>query len=105
MPGSCQLVKLIIEGIRAQRKGSSQAWLSDLIEGGKEFEVLGFAGNAPYINVDKAFGDTKPVWVHPWGIPALWLRHKQFPGMMMASPTIRLNENIRGERNMEGYTG
>jgi hypothetical protein len=100
-----KLAQLTIDGIRAQKSGEYPVWLSDMIEAGKEFEIVGFAGNAPYINVDKTFGDTKPVWVHPWGIPALLLRHRQFPAMMIVSPTIRLNENIRGERNMEGYTG
>lgn len=101
------LVDLIIDGIRAQRKSkrSDQVWLSDYLRNEKDFEIIGFALNAPYINVDRSWGDTKPLWVHPWGIPAILGRHRKLPSLVMASPTIRLNENINGSKAMEGYTG
>jgi len=102
-----KLASLLIDGIGTQKKTKKpeEVWLSDFIEGEKEFRVIGFAANAPYINVDRAFGDTKPIWVHPWGIPSLLLKHKTLPVIMMVSPAIRLNENLLGSRNMEGYTG
>lgn len=101
------LSDLLIDGIKAQRRGKkeSDVWLSDFVRSGKEFRVIGFAANAPYINVDRAYGDTRPIWVHPWGIPALLLRHKELPVILMISPAIRLNENLLGNKNMEGYTG
>lgn len=101
------LVRLLVEGIEAQRgkKSSEERWLSDFIKREDEFKIVGFAANAPYINVDRAFGDTAPIWVHPWGIPALLLKHREMPAIMMVSPTIRLNENIYGSKAMEGYTG
>lgn len=107
LPEKKQLVRLLLSGLVAQRKGkkSDERWLSDLIQDGKEFQVIGFAANAPYINVDRKWGDTRPIWVHPWGIPAIMLRHKRLPILMMVSPAIRLNENLLGSKSMEGYTG
>lgn len=101
------LANLILAGLVAQRKGkrSDEVWLSDFIAKGREFKIVGFAANAPYINVDRKWGDTKPIWVHPWGIPALLLKHKTLPIIMMVSPAIRLNENMLGDKSMEGYTG
>lgn len=101
------LVGLLIQGIvdHRKKKADGDVWLSDLISSEREFKIEGFALNAPYINVDKAYGDTQPIWVHPWGIPALLLRHRTLPVIMMVSPAIRLNENLMGSRNMEGYTG
>lgn len=106
-PEKKQLAKLLITGIERQRKSkaSDETWLSEFISSQKEFTIEGFAANAPYINVDKNYGDTKPIWVHPWGIPALLLKHKTLPVIMMVSPAIRLNENLLGSNNMEGYTG
>lgn len=102
-----ELARLLISGLvdQRKRKAEGEEWLSDLISKEKELRIVGFALNAPYINVDKSYGDTRPIWVHPWGIPALLLRHRTLPVIMMVSPAIRLNENLMGSRNMEGYTG
>lgn len=109
-----KLKGMIVEGIRDHRSKEKKnfappraqtKWLSDLVENKNEFEVVGFAANAPYINVDKNYGDTQPIWVHPWGVPTLLLKLKGNPAMMMVSPAIRLNENFLGDRSMEGYTG
>jgi hypothetical protein len=64
-----ELRGLLIDGIRDQRpkenknlsSRKNQTWLSDFVDGEKEFETIGFAANAPYINVDKSYGDTKPI--------------------------------------------
>lgn len=113
-----KLKDMIVEGIRDHRSKSNPKekknfapsrketrWLSDLVSDGREFEVVGFAANAPYINIDKDYGDTQPIWVHPWGVPTLLLKLKGNPAMMMVGPAIRLNENFLGDRSMEGYTG
>lgn len=102
-----KLADLIIEGIKSYRqsKSSQEKWLTDFIRDEKEFKLLGFAVNIPYINVDSKWGDTKPLWIHPWGTPQLLLWIKGLPAIMIVGPTIRLNENIFGDRSMEGYTG
>lgn len=102
-----RLKELIIDGIRTYRKGSEKKseWLSDYVESGRDFEILGFALNHSYINVDPGYGDTKPLWIHPWGTPSLLLKHKRLPYFMVTGPSIRLDENVRGEKNMLGWTG
>lgn len=102
-----ELADLIIEGIAAHRKNKTpqEKWLSDFIQDEKEFKILGFAVNIPYINVDSKWGDTKPLWIHPWGTPQLLLWIKGLPAIIIVGPTIRLNENIFGDKNMEGWTG
>lgn len=101
------LENLIIEGIESYRKtlSSGQQWLSDFIRAGKDFSVMGFAINIPYINVERKFGPTDTLWVHAWATPQLLLRHRTLPAIMIVGPSIRLDENIFGDRSMEGYTG
>lgn len=101
-----KLYALCIEGIRVYRKEKkSDKWLSDYLDSGKDFNFLGFSANFPYINVDPKFGDTKSLWIHAWGTPQLLFQHKQLPVMMIVGPSVRLDENVLGERNMLGFTG
>lgn len=102
-----ELEDLIIKGIESYRKSLTpgQEWLSDFIRSGKDFTVTGFAVNIPYINIERRFGPTDPLWVHAWGTPQLLLAHRKLPVIMIVGPSIRLDENIFGDRSMEGYTG
>lgn len=102
-----KLKDLILEGIETYRvrKNINETWLSDFIRSEKDFKIVGFAINIPYINIDKKWGDTKPLWMHPWATPQLLLKHKRLPCIMIVGPSIRLNENVMGDKSMEGYTG
>jgi len=107
LPEKTKLAKILLDGISIQRKSKDgdEVWLTDFLSKQKSFKLAGFALNAPYINVDRSYGDTRPIWVHPWGIPTLYYLDDKLPVTMMISPALRLNENLLGSRNMEGYTG
>lgn len=102
-----ELLDRILVGFEAQRKYKKpdQKWLSDVIREGDPFEVLGFVANIPYYNINKKWGDDTVFWIHPWGTAQILLRHNELPIIMIAGPSIRLNKNIFGQSNMEGYTG
>ena len=102
-----KLYNLTLDGIRTYRKENSKGdiWLSDFLESEKDFQFQGFALNLPYINVDPKFGDTKSFWIHPWGTPQLLFSHRRLPIIMIVGPSVRLDQNVLGERNMLGYTG
>jgi hypothetical protein len=102
-----KLYELTIDGIRTYRKDNSKGdvWLSDFLESNKDFEFHGFTLNLPYINVDPKFGDTKSFWIHPWGTPQLLFTHRRLPIIMVVGPSVRLDQNVLGDRNMTGYTG
>lgn len=101
------LLKLSLDGLRSYRKENKKkdGWFSDYLESNKDFELVGFALNYSYINLDPKYGDTGPVWVHPWGLPSLLYRHKRNPVYMLTGPAHRLDENILGQTNMVGHTG
>lgn len=97
----------LIDGIKfyRKRKDAGKKWLSDFLVNENEFTLVGFSVNISYINVDPKWGDTNVLWIHPWGTPQLLMNHENLPCMIIVGPSIRLNENILGEKNMEGYTG
>lgn len=102
-----KLYKLCIDGIRTYRKESKKSdnWLSDYLDSGKDFKFTGFSANFPYINVDPKYGDTEAFWIHAWGTPQLLFTHLRLPVMIIVGPSVRLDENVLGERNMLGFTG
>lgn len=102
-----KMFDLIIEGIRSYRpaKSKDDKWLSDYLISNSDWKFLGFSANLPYLNVDPSTGDTKNFWIHAWGTPQLLFSHRRLPAMMIAGPSVRLDENVMGERNMTGFTG
>jgi len=103
-----KLVELLIDGVEShknQNKKGSKGWFSDFLRSGTEYEIEGFALNISYLNIDPKFGETKPLWVHGCGTPALLLKNKQYPFFIITGPSLRLDENIFGDRNMTGFTG
>lgn len=101
------LVDLVFAGVQSYREGSEKrkGWLSDYLKNSPEFELVGFALNHTYINVESKYGDTQPLWVHPWGTPVLLYVHRDEPFFILTGPALRLDENVRGEKNMVGFTG
>lgn len=104
-----ELFDLLVEGIRAHRKEnknpSGGKWLSDVIKSQSDFKLVGYSMNIPYLNVEKRHGNTRPLWIHPWGTPQMYLQHRKLPVTMIAGPSIRLDENVLGDKNMLGFTG
>jgi hypothetical protein len=104
-------VRQVLDGIRSYRRGLAVKWLSDLIEEQKEFEIVGFAANFSYVNlVGSKTCDPKAVYLHKWETPALLLKHRRLPIVIMTSPSVRLNDTILREQgnlvpNVEGFTG
>jgi hypothetical protein len=105
------LVDKLISGLRAQKKSKKpgQKWLSDFLEAqtssNSEFILKGFCINCCYLRIDGEHGDIKPLWIHPWGTPQLLFTHRDFPAIMIVGPSMRLNENVFGQKDMVGYTG
>lgn len=102
------LLKLSLDGLRSyqkENKNKSRGWFSDYLANNKDFDLKGYALNFSYINLDPKYGDTGPIWVHPWGLPSLLYQHKRNPIYMLTGPAHRLDENILGQTNMVGHTG
>lgn len=93
-----------IESYRAENQPGEKGWLSDYLRSEQDYKPLGFVLNMSYTNVDPSFGSTSPFWVHPWGIPMILFVHKRLPFFMEVGPSMRLDENVVGEKNMVGYT-
>lgn len=102
-----ELFEATIEGIRSYRSENSDKkvtnWISDYLESGKDFKFLGFVADLPYINVDPSTGDTRTFWMHAWGTPQLLFSHHNLPIMMIIGPSLRLDENVLGQKNMVGF--
>jgi hypothetical protein len=103
-----KLLELSLDGMRSyqkENKNKSRGWFSDYLANNKDFTLKGYALNFSYINLDPEYGETGPIWVHPWGLPSLLYQHKRNPIYMLTGPAHRLDENILGQRNMTGHTG
>jgi len=102
-----KLYDLSLDGMRSYRKDNPKksGWFSDYLENNKDFVLKGYVVNYSYINLDPKYGETAPVWVHPWGLPSMLYAHKRLPIYMLTGPAHRLDENILGQRNMVGHTG
>lgn len=98
----------IMNGVKSYR-GTTQSggkkWLTDYLTEGKDFKFAGFVANLPYINLDKDYGETDTFWVHSWGTPQLLFMDKHLPVIMLVGPSIRLDENVLGHKDMTGFTG
>ncbi len=57
----------------------------------KEYQLVGIMPNIMYIRVKGSKDDLDPIWVHPWGLPALVFKHKKTCALLIAGPGIRWN--------------
>jgi|688.fasta_scaffold1230400_1 hypothetical protein len=104
-------VETIVAGIRSYRPEKAKAsdshttrYLSDALMDDGTWEILGFATNISYVRVDAPDKDMlKYIWVHPWGTPALLLKHRRLPVVIMAGPGIRWDDTILREITENGY--
>jgi len=105
-------VETIIEGIRSYRDpkkanavdDATKKYLSDALLDESTWEIVGFAPNISYVRVDCPDKEMLGyIWVHPWGTPALLLKHRRLPICIMAGPGIRWNDTILRELKENGY--
>lgn len=101
------LLEATMDGIRSYREEHADqkttTWISDYLESGKDFKFLGFVADLPYINIDPSTGDTRTFWMHAWGTPQLLFSHHSLPIIMIIGPSLRLDENVLGQKNMVGF--
>lgn len=115
-----QWVKAIIDGIRSYRDVKAAnpnlqkevAYLSDVIQDDRTWELIGFSVNSTYVRADGPEDMLNCVYVHPWGTPALVYKHKKLPLFITVGPGIRWNESVLHEipeneyrENVVGFTG
>jgi len=102
-----RLYSSLIDGIKSHRNQNEkkEGWFSDYLSKNDDFNLVGFALNHTYYNLENEFGETAPMWVHPWGSPILLYQHKRLPAIMLVGPWLRLDENVLGDNDMTGFTG
>jgi hypothetical protein len=80
-----------------------------------DFEIMGFAPNINYIRVKGSPEYLNAWWVHPFSSPALVVKHKKLPVIMLVGASIQKDRSTIYEvepeskhilnNPVEGYTG
>lgn len=63
----------------------------------KKMEFIGFSPIVPYIKEKGTADDLFAYWHHNNGVPALLYKHSELPILIIAGPSIRLNDSLLNE--------
>lgn len=82
-----------------KQKPEDSEYLTDWLR--KNCELIGFSGNLNYIAThDRVRGMTRDIFeninIHPWGAPAVLLKHKTMPMFIICGPGLKLDEKVIG---------
>lgn len=96
----------------SQRKNPEKGvvYLSDALESGKDYELVGFIPKIEYIKVEGPKDELGVIWEHPHMSPNLLYKHKHLPVFIVAGPGLRFNDSVLNEtgidtRGVRGITG
>lgn len=80
-----------------------------------DFEIMGFAPNLGYLRVKGSADYLDAWWIHPFSSPALVVKHKKLPVIMLVGASIQKDRSTIYEieahskhisnNPVEGYTG
>ena len=68
-----------------------------------DFQVVGFSPNIMYVKEDGPKSDLDVLWNHEFAIPALLLKHKDLPFLILTNPALRFNDSIIKEIDANQY--
>lgn len=109
-----QWVEEILNGFREYRKSKNPekgvVYLSDALESGKDYEIVGFVPKIEYIKVEGPEDELGVIWEHPHMSPNLLYKHRRLPVFIIAGPGLRFNDSVLNEvgidsRGVRGITG
>jgi len=108
-----QWVREIIDGFkeyRSGKKGSTEKYLSEVLESGAEYELVGFVPKIEYLKVEGPQNELECIWEHPHMNPQLLYKHKTLPILIITGPGLRFNDSVLNEIGMRtdgvrGITG
>lgn len=84
--------EILLEGIKnfkGRKKGTDiYSYLR-----GVEVELVGFVPNIEYFKEKGASDEMEALFTHTFGGPTLLYKHKDYPILILASPTLRFNDS------------
>lgn len=90
------------QGEGSEDKTAGEMLYEDIIN---NYKMIGVAPNVAYLKNDGSKDDLSPVWIHPFGVPTLLMKHKVLPVLILVNPGIRLNESFVDEMKLNSHLG
>lgn len=97
-------LKMVLKNLRlAFNPKAKKGETDDLVNllKSSDMEIIGFAPNIQYLRVDGSEDFLKAWWVHP-NQPTLIAKHKRLPFVILAGPSLRLDETVIKEVDSDG---